>query len=178
MVPSAANAATCLPSTFNSGAAKLRHGKATQISRSFRVYGCWHWLGDRRHQPAGRMVCRVTEADLQSAQLGFRADLDGPLCDDRSRGLADKGLRPRDSRAFDEGRARSLGCEQQSFPSGLCQGSRGRKDGGGNACQPRRRAQTSRQHKSGRLMKNLKRRPISALAYEKTQRTQEPERCR
>jgi hypothetical protein len=65
-----------------------------------------------------------------------------------------------------------------SIPSGLCQGSRGRKDGGGNACQPRRRAQTSRQHKSGRLMKNLKRRPISALAYEKTQRTQEPERCR
>jgi len=89
MVPSAANAATCLLSTFNSGAAKLRHGKATQISRSFRLYGCWHWLGDRRHQPAGRMVCRATEADLQSAQLGFRADLDGPLCDDCSRGLAD-----------------------------------------------------------------------------------------
>jgi len=80
MVPSAANAATCLLTTFNSGAAKLRHGKATQISRSFRLYGCWHWLGDRRHQPAGRMVCRATEADLQSAQLGFRADLDGPLC--------------------------------------------------------------------------------------------------
>ena len=59
MVPSAANAATCLPSTFNSGAAKLRHGKATQMSRSFRLYGCWHWLSGRRHQPAGRMVCRL-----------------------------------------------------------------------------------------------------------------------
>jgi hypothetical protein len=47
MVPSAANAATCLLTTFNSGAAKLRHGKATQISRSFRLYGCWHWLGYR-----------------------------------------------------------------------------------------------------------------------------------
>ena len=99
MVPSAANAATCLLSTFNSGAAKLRHGKATQISRSFRLYGCWHWLSGRRHQPAGRMVCRSTEADLQSAQLGFRADLDGPLCDDRSRGLADLSSGGNDSSA-------------------------------------------------------------------------------
>ena len=50
----------------------------------FMVVGIGWAIG---HQPAGRMVCRVTEADLQSAQLGFRADLDGPLCDDRSRGL-------------------------------------------------------------------------------------------
>ena len=35
------------------------------------------------------MVCRTTKAALQSAELGFCADLDGPLCDDCGGGLAD-----------------------------------------------------------------------------------------
>ena len=79
MVPSAANAATCLPSTFNSGAAKLRHGKATQISRSFRLYGCWHWLSGRRpHLPGAWYAGYRSRPSIRP--IGFRADLDGPLC--------------------------------------------------------------------------------------------------
>ena len=62
---------SALLSTFDRGSAKFRHGKATQISNSFRCPGCWHWLGDRRHQPAGRMVCRTSETTFNPPNWVF-----------------------------------------------------------------------------------------------------------
>jgi hypothetical protein len=45
------------------------------------------------------VVCRASEAPLQSAELGIRADLDDPLCDDRGRGLANLPAGRRDGSA-------------------------------------------------------------------------------
>jgi hypothetical protein len=98
MVPSAANAATCLPSTFNSGAAKLRHGKATQMSRSFRLCGCWHWLSGRRpHLPGAWYAGYRSRPSIRP--IGFsRRPGRSSMCD-RSRGLADLSSGGNDSSA-------------------------------------------------------------------------------
>lgn len=47
-----------------------------------------YWLANWRNQLAWCMVCRTAEADIQSSELGVRANLDNSVCDDRNRGLA------------------------------------------------------------------------------------------
>ena len=81
-----------------SGAAKLRHGKATQMSRSFRLYSCWHWLSGRRPNLPGAWYAGYRSRP-SIRPIGFsRRPGRSSMCD-RSRGLADLSSGGNDSSA-------------------------------------------------------------------------------